>query len=578
MNKVSRTAILTFILVGFLFGVCLAEKKQYGLLHSRIGYDLEGEKRVVIRNNSKDFLTSNTQFYIYDEYQNVVYRDTFQLWGEKWGEYWWIADFSELKHTGEFTCSVRFADGKELQTKPFKVASNLLWDASWETVALEQLKHRVEFRKNNYKKHGPEHAEGGGWQDCGGYLRETNSHATMLIGLFDLMEYSADKINEGQMKELEEQAFIGLDYLAFCQDKAEELGKGKGAIIHEWPKHRNVITGDVAKGALCFARAAKLLKSSHPGKANEYLDRARHAFGFLDRNGPIHHCGGTDFHGTVQPDDGFNPVIHGAPEGFVRPIEWKTRDLVMMTWVAFELSDIVKVAEYAQKVMERQISKDEKEGKFYGHFKAYASASHSEKAWEHHHMGYDAGATFPHYIIPLLQMVQKFPDHPDISKWDKTIKDFAYGYFLPACSDNPFYLLPMGYYEGEGLLVFSGLWHGMNGAYGSAAALALELQKYTGDSRFEKIATGNLQWIAGLNSGVLEEDRYVSKSMIYGIGDEYIGSWTKIPGTICNGFESDAQFHVEKPKKETDGPHVFTDEGWITHSGGWLSAISRLDR
>ena len=118
----------------------------------------------------------------------------------------------------------------------------------------------------------------------------------------------------------------------------------------------------------------------------------------------------------------------------------------------------------------------------------------------------------------------------------------------------------------------------MNGTYGSAAALALEFEKLTGDKDFKSIATGNLQWIAGLNSGVKEKGQYVSKSMIYGIGDVFMGSWTKIPGTICNGFDADAQFQRKKPKKETDGPNVFTDEGWITHSGGWLSALSRMNR
>jgi hypothetical protein len=173
-------------------------------------------------------------------------------------------------------------------------------------------------------------------------------------------------------------------------------------------------------------------------------------------------------------------------------------------------------------------------------------------------------------------MVQRWPDHKDAQVWDFAIRDFAYGYLLPACYNNPFYLLPMGYFDGEGLLTFSGLWHGINGAYGSAAALALDLGSYLKDARFGKIATGNLQWIAGLNSGIVEEDRFTPKSMIYGIGDEYVGSWTKIPGTICNGFDSFTQFEFAVPRASTDKPSVFTDEGWITHSGGWLSALSRL--
>ena len=449
-------------------------------------------------------------------------------------------------------------------------------------VAIEQLEARIKMRNNNIISYGSEYAQGGGWQDCGSYLREVNSHASMIIGLMDIIEFSGSRITREEKSKIIEQIKTGLDYLAFCQDKARELGKGEGAIIHEWPRHTNVITGDVAQGALCFARAYYLFSSTDIDHRDEYFERAKRSFHWLDTHGPVHYPGGTDFSGILQPDDGFNPIAYGAPKDFKRPEEWKTRDLVMMLWVAVELAKAgigtyqEIASRYAELIMERQIPENNPEGRYYGHFKSFKSSGFTEKAWEHHHMGYDAGATFPHYIIPLIQMMKLWSNHPNAKQWDQTIRNFAYGYFLPACFDNPFYLLPMGYFQGIGLLNFSGLWHGMNGAYGSAAALALELAQYTHDADFEKIATGNLQWIAGLNTGIEENNRYISKSMIYGIGDEYAGSWTKIPGAVCNGFEADEQFVITEPKSDTDGPWVFTDEDWITHSGGWLSAISRL--
>ncbi|MCL3781864.1 hypothetical protein EMN47_15875 [Prolixibacteraceae bacterium JC049] len=570
-----RRIQLLLLLIIWVGSAMAQSTAKTGILFSRVGYDLDGDKRVIIRSTAKEF-EAGEQFKLLDDNKQLAYSGKLKFWGKKWNSYWWIADFSGITKSGNYFFQVKDKNDKLYESKTIKVARNLLWNKSWETVAIEQLKQRVLFRKNNATKHGPEHAQGGGWQDCGGYLRETNSHATMIIGLFDLLEFSPERIDNVQNKELIEQLLIGLNYLAFCQDKAAELGKGDGAIIHEWPKHRNVITGDVAKGAVCFARASKLLANHDKNIAKEFASRATRAFHFLEKNGPIHNCGGTDFHGTVQPDDGFEPKIHGVAKGFVRPKEWKTRDLVMMTWIAVELGDVDKAYEFAQRVMNRQIKKSNSEGGYFGHFKAYDSVDYTEKAWEHHHMGYDAGATFPHYIIPLIQLAEKFPNHAQNAKLKKAINDFAYGYFLPACTNNPFNLLPMGYYKNEGLLVFSGLWHGMNGAYGSAAALALELVDFTGDKQFKKIATGNLQWIAGLNSGIVSKKGFESKSMIYGIGDEFCGSWTKIPGTICNGFESDRQFFVAQPQLKTDGPNVFTDEGWITHSGGWISALSRL--
>lgn len=553
-----------------------------GILYSRIGYDIESDKRIIVRSSSKDYLEKGTMFIVQDSQNKVVYSDSILYWGEKWKENYWIADFSHLKTKGKYQLVVKINSDSALITRPFKIGPEILWNETWKTVSLTQLEGRIEMRNKNLKKHGPEYAQGGGWQDCGSYLREVNSHATMLVGLFDLLEFSKAQIAEEEKKQIIEQILIGLDYIAFCQDKARELGKGEGGVIHEWPKHTNVITGDVAKAALCFARGHYLFSELRMDRSDEYLERAERSFNWLDENGPINHPGGTDFHGNVLPDDGFEPIVYGATADFSRPEEWKTRDLVMMMWVAFELEKAgqreykEKAVRYAKLLMSRQIPIEKPEGRFYGHFKSFKSADLTEKAWEHHHMGYDAGSTFPHYLIPLIQMVRLWNDHPDAELWDHTIRSFAYGYFLPACYNNPFYLLPMGYFKDEGLLEFSGLWHGMNGAYGSAAALALELAYYTDDKRFEKIAVGNLQWIAGLNTGIEKNNAYVSFSMIYGIGDEYIGSWTKIPGTICNGFESDGQFRFSKPKASTDGPWIFTDEGWITHSGGWLSAISRL--
>ncbi len=572
---------LLVLCVLLLIPEMLLSQEKTGILYSRVGYDSGHDKRIIIRGENKNYIKENTTYTILNGEGKEVLQGKVKFWGEKWQNSWWLVDFTNLKMEGEYTCKIN-QDDQHLQTGIFKIHSELLWEDTWKIVALDQLKARIEFRNKNVVKHGPEHAQGGGWQDCGGYLREVNSHATMIIGLLDLLEFSHDKIEVSDQEKIVEQILIGLDYIAFCQDKAKELGKGKGAILHEWPKHRNVITGDVAKGALCFARAAYLLSRYNDNKANEYLKRSIRSFDWLDKHGAIHNPGGTDFNGTIQPDDGYDRIAHGAPKGYKRPKEWKTRDIVMMMWAAVELTKAGKkeykefAVRYAMKLSQRQISKNDSEGEYYGHFKAYASSNHTEKAWEHHHMGYDAGATFPHYIIPLFEMIKLWPEHANVNIWKNTINNFAYGYFLPACFDNPFYLLPAGYFTNEGLLTFSGLWHGMNGAYGSAAALALEMSKFTGDNNFDQIAIGNLQWIAGLNTGVLEEGSYKSKSMIYGVGDEYIGSWTKIPGTICNGFESDKQFFYAEPKASTDGPWVFTDEGWITHSGGWVSALSRL--
>lgn len=579
MNKSGIIAFFVCILLANV-GQSGNPLKVDGILYSQLGYDRPGMKRIIIRDISKNALKKDASFEIYNEKGEMVLNSGVKYWGEKWNTHWWIVDFSSVKEAGSYRAQIE-SGNQSVTIDDLKIGKNLLWNETWKTVALTQLHDRIEWRDKNARIHGEEHAQGGGWQDCGGYLREVNSHATMLVGLYDLLETSHNRISTQEQVEIREQIQIGLDYIAYCQDKAKELKHGEGAVIHHWPKHTNVITGDVAKSAMVFARGAKLLKATHPKKAEEYLYRAQIAFKWLDENGPNHHCGGTDFKGKVQPDDGFDKWTHGAPQDFVRPVEWMTRDLVMMVYAAVELYYCQqyeykeKAKYYASEVLKRQIGKKNAEGKFYGHFRLYENCDFSEKAFTHHSMAYDAGSTFPHYIIPLIEMVKLWPEDKISVKIEKAVRDFAYGYFYPACTDNPFNLLPTGYFKGQGLLVFSGLWHGMNGSYGSAAALAYDLTNFLKDRKFEDIAVSNLQWIIGVNSGIREGDEFKPKSMIYGIGKEHAGSWTKIPGTICNGFDADGQFVLKKPLKETDGPNVFTDEGWITHSGGWLSAITR---
>jgi hypothetical protein len=146
---------------------------------------------------------------------------------------------------------------------------------------------------------------------------------------------------------------------------------------------------------------------------------------------------------------------------------------------------------------------------------------------------------------------------------------------------SPSGILPAGYYRGEGLLYFSGSYHAHNNVYAFIASLALELERTFGDPRFRDVAVANLQWIAGVNVGIPETSegvlRYNPVSMIHGIGREYRGSWTKIPGTICNGFSAHRQFSVHPPRAATDRPILLHTEGYIAHSLPYLAALARME-
>ena len=551
-----------------------------GLLYSRIGYDLGDPMRVLIRSTIKDYIPHGSRFEVIDcKTGKPVIEDEIKQWGEKWKSFWWEANFSRLDRAGIYKILVY--DKAEVSSRniisssdSFKVGENVLWNETVKTVAVEQMEARAKLARN-----------GNGWKDCGADWREVNSHATMIIGLCDLLNMHYEKLLVDEVTRIAGQIIHGCDYIALCQDKAEQVGYPEGAIIHEIPNHMIIIPGDIAQSVVALAKASRLLTEINGEKSSEYLGRAVKAYEYL-----LH---------KAEPfgPEGFSHMNHGVPDDFRIPKEWMTRDLLMMLWGGIELWASGKMAykeealRIARQVMSRQIPEDKKEGEFFGHFRTFDSCCFSEKANTHHHVGHDTGATFPHYLIPFFEMLRRWYDHPDVIHWRKCLNDFAYGYFLPACSQNPFYLLPEGYFAGQGLLVFCGPWHGINTSIAFGAALAAKFEAFTGDKRFRNIAVGNLQWIAGLNAGLTQESFKgclkwedeipdgvaIPYSQIFGIGSRYVGCWSGIKGSIVNGFAVNPQFQlIVEPTAENDGPWLFTDEDWIPHTGGWLSALSYL--
>ncbi|MBK8021096.1 MAG: hypothetical protein IPK19_06585 [Chloroflexi bacterium] len=274
-----------------------------------------------------------------------------------------------------------------------------------------------------------------------------------------------------------------------------------------------------------------------------------------------------------------------------------TNDLLMMLWGAVELARsgrpqyLNEAADHAREILHRQVKQGESESGLYGHFFAFADRLFTEKAFIHHHVGHDTGMMFSHYIVPLIELCNVLPDHADAPLWRGAIRDFAYGYFLPACRKNPFLLLPQGDYAGQGVLTFCGPWHGFNVCYGYAATTAIFLEMFLDDRQFREIAVGNLQWVAGLNSGITDDvfegsviwredvpaGQALPYSHIHGIGERSVKTWSKIVGSIGNGFCTNRQFHMEvEPTAENDGPWRYSDEDWIPHAGGWVSGLTYL--
>jgi len=542
-----------------------------GLLVSQIGYDLRAPMRALWRGP----LPEGATFTLNDERGEIVLQKPLAYWGECWMSHWWIADFSELTRAGEFTLSISVESFPALTCPPFKVGEYLLWHSTAKTVGIDQFEARAELARF-----------GNGWKDCGSDWREVGSHTGALIGLLDLLNIGYEWLGRDDALRLAKQIIHGCDYLVACQQRAADLGWEAGAVVHEMPNHPVLIPQDQGQFVVTLAKASRHIYEIDYQRGMDYLKRAAAAYEFLTRN--------------CQPSTlpHFSTLLHGASPDY-SPTSFMTGDLLMMVWGAVELAKSGK-PEYlgeavlrSSEILRRQVTKDKPEGEFYGHFYTFADCTFTEKAFIHHHVGYDTSMMFNHYIAPLMDLCNLLPDHPDRPRWKQAVHDFAYGYFLPACQANPFYLLPQGYYAGEGLLTFAGPWHGFNVCYGYAAALASQLENFFHDRQFRQIAVGNLQWIAGLNSGMtsesfdgsvmwredIPEEKAIPYSFIHGIGSNSVRTWSQVPGSIGNGFCTNRQFQLEvQPTIENDSPLRYSDEDWIPHAGGWISGLAYLRR
>lgn len=545
-------------------------------MSSQVGYDIGDPMRVIIRGEQPTSIPQKAKFTVLDSRESRIVEGPVKYWGEKWGAHWWIADFSGLQDEGYY--SIRIVDGGNLlcTSEPIEVGGNILWDKTYPIIAYDYLETRSEQART-----------GKGWKDCGSDLQEFSSHAVCVDGICDVLEFVAQSATTDQRVFLMNQLIRGCGYMAHLQDKAKELGLGDGAVIHE-DRDKDIVTGNNAKAAAIFARVSRVIAKHNQAKSAEYLERAKRAFKWIERNGPIVPPGSQEFF----------PFVHGAPAGSVPPKgQWMTRDLVTMARASIELfrsGEIdykAKAVHYADLVMKRQLSKEQAEGGLYGHFYTYddfdsfGGTKFTEKAnihcgaWSENGRVYNKGGHYPHYLMPLMDMLKLWPDHPDAPRWKRCLHDFAYGYLIPACRNSPFLILPAGYYNGEGLVYFGSWYHAHNNMYAFTASIALELYGLFDDKQFRDIAVGNIQWIAGLNCGKREGEppKYRPVSMIYGIGARSRGSWSKIPGSVCNGFSASQQFKITSISAMDDKPAFFDDEAYIAHSLPYLAALARLE-
>ena len=552
-----------------------------GLLFSQVGYEPGYPVRILIRLPEKEHLPDQAKCHLTPTFNENPYEASCEYWGEVWGSHWWIANFTTIKDQGEWEIELRNGTDCLIRDTGLKVEKNILWNKTIEWSAVDMLERRLHFTK-----------VGAGWQDAGTLWVESPAQSAMIIALAELLDRRKNQFDDDFLKRIYRQITVGCDYLVMTEEKATELGFQPGAMSHDLLGHeKDVLPADVMKAVVALLRAVQLLPDEYEEKRKRYQETANRSYHWLVNKA------------RPMGDYGLSRFQRGLPEDIEIPDdERQTRDLMTMCQAGLEMWKLGNpqgrdtCVQNARRIMARQIPKNRPENGYYGHFLEYDSMAHSEKAWSHgivkNQFGADIGQIYPNYLMPFIEMLALWPDHEDAAGWKETLTQFTYGYLIPVCEKNPFNLIPLGIFGSEGPIWFCGTFHGTNTVYGYTAALALELAKLFDEPKLKDIAYGNLQWLAGLNAGItreslsqgcvifstdLPEGGALPASMICGIGRRWAGTWFQTRGVICNGFTTGKQFVYDvEPKKENDGPFSLTDEDWIPHSAGWLTALVRL--
>lgn len=556
-----------------------------GLLFSQIGYELGLPVRVIVRLPKKELLQGKTTCQLIPVSGGKIYETEFSYHSQIWGSHWWVADFRNIDVAGEWDIEVWNENDCVFADRGLKVEKQILWNETIEYASVDMLERRVHFT-----------GVGAGWQDAGTLWVESPAQSAMIISLQELLELKKKSFDNQFQERIYTQIAVGCDYLVMTQAKAEELGFPKGSMSHDVKGHeKDILPHDAMKAVVALAKAVQLLPEKYADKKQKYAEAARKAFQWLT-------C-------VAKPmgEYGYVKMQRGlAVDTLIPKDEWLTRDLLMMCRASLEMMKLEEqnakelAFGYANQVMTRQIGKENAESGFYGHFQEFDSLKHSEPSWCHGivpgkkgvEFGADMGGIYPNYLMSLIDMLKLWPEHPDAEKWKTCLHEFAYNYLMPACEQNPFYLVPQGIFGNEGAIWFCGTFHGTNAIYGFTEALALELSGLFNEPKLKEIAYGNLQWLAGLNSGITRENlkqgcvvfstdvpegAALPASMMCGVGNRWAGTWFQTRGVICNGFSTGKQFVYDtEPKKGNDGPFSMTDEDWIPHSAAWLTGLIRL--
>ena len=226
---------------------------QKGLLVCQIGYALPGVRVAYLVAPEKATLDAISAFTVVNEEGSVILAGKPMYSGE-----WVTAHFSTLDLSGIRTPG-RYrvvAGGLVSNLFPVTTPNGLFFAPHYQGMMIGQM--RIRKRTD----------ERGGYIDCGNDIRETNSHATQLRGIMDMLDLHPELLGTEEKSEIEA---ILAHLEAFFLNQQMETGIILGGWwgdqrienMGQWPNH--------LRGVYSLLRLARYFETTNPEESRKLL-------------------------------------------------------------------------------------------------------------------------------------------------------------------------------------------------------------------------------------------------------------------------------------------------------------------